>query len=151
MDLVLSGDPVESIEAAKRIVEQENVDPSSLARIAADRNANKWSRIAAIYALGFIDDESKSAPALLRILADRDDDESCRSHAAEALGHMAEPKTIPAMERLLLADDSQEVKRWCVYALGELGGQEALKTLQKFAMTNPSGLLADELRAVLER
>src|SRR5665213_365456 len=98
---IMTGDPTEAIEAAKRIIEHDDVDVCTLADIAAKETCPKWSRIAATYALGFIDDKSKSAAALTRILANRNEDEEIRTHAAEALGHMEEPKAISVMERIL--------------------------------------------------
>ena len=147
--VILSGDPAEAMEAAKRIIEHEDVDIHTLTDIATNETCAKWSRVAAIYTLGFIDDKSKSARALTRILANRNEDQECRAHAAEALGHMEEPKAISVMAKILMAEDSPEVKKWCVYALTELGGSETRSILEQFATTTPTGTLADELRLAL--
>jgi hypothetical protein len=43
------------------------------------------------------------------------------------------------------------VKRWCVHALGEMDGTQARNVLLRFANTNPTGVLAQELRTALSR
>jgi HEAT repeat protein len=151
LDLMLAGDPVEAMEAAKRLIVAETMDPVGLSRIAADKKNKSGGRVAAIYALGFLDDAAVARPVLADILADPSDDEECRAHAAEALGHVGEPPIVPLMQKILHRDDSLEVKRWCVYALSEIGGAKARSALKKFAATNPRGKLAEELRLALSR
>jgi len=106
----------------------------------AKETCPKWSRIAATYALGFIDDKSKSAAVLTRILANRNEDEEIRTHAAEALGHMEEPKAISVMERILMAEDSAEVKKWCIYALSEFGNRKTQRFLRNLQLRIPLAL-----------
>lgn len=151
VDLMLAGDPVEAMEAAKRLVLADAVDPTELGRLAADRKNKPWARLAAIYALGFADDAVIAGPILADILADPHDKEECRAHAAEALGHIGAPPIVPLMQKILHRDDSLEVKRWCVFALSEIGGAKARNALKKFAATNPTGKLAEELRLALAR
>jgi HEAT repeat protein len=151
LDLMLAGDPVEAMETAKRLIVAEAMDPVALSRIAADKKNKSGARVAAIYALGFVDDPAVAGPVLADILADPSDDEECRAHAAEALGHVGEPPIVPLMQKILHRDDSSEVKRWCVYALSEIGGAKARSALKKFAATNPPGKMAEELRLALSR
>jgi len=88
MRLILAGDPVEAIEAAKRLIADDIVDGAPLAKVATNKKNRPWARIAVIYALGFADDESTAGLVLTDIVGDRDDIEECRARAAEALGHL---------------------------------------------------------------
>ena len=151
LSLILAGDPVKAIEAAKRLIAGGAVDAAPLIRVAKNKKNRSWARIGAIYALGFADDESVAAAVLVEILGDRNENEECRAHAAEALGHLREPRTVATMKRILLEDDSPRVKRWCVYALAEIGGAKARNVLKKFALGNPTGEVGEELRAALSR
>ena len=101
VDAILRGDPTEAIEAAKRIIVNDSATADALAGIAGDKDRNMWSRIAAIYALGFIDDTSTSGAVLVGILADRNETDECRSHAAEALAHVKHPQAVSTMEAIL--------------------------------------------------
>jgi hypothetical protein len=67
----MRGDPVEAMEVAKQIIGKKvAVDPGSLEAILPVRKSRKWSRIAAIYSLGFLAEDS-AVPALLQILLDQ--------------------------------------------------------------------------------
>jgi HEAT repeat protein len=151
LSLILAGDPVESIEAAKRLIAGDAVDAAPLAKVARTKENRPWARIGAIYALGFAADEAADAALLVDILGDRDDSEDCRAHAAEALAHLREPRTVATMKRILTGDDSPRVKRWCIYALAEIGGAKARDVLKKFALTKPTGEMGKELQAALSR
>ena len=151
LDLILAGDPVAAIEAAKRLISADAIDTAKLRNVAVNNQNKIWARVAAIYALGFSEDELMAGAALADIVADSDDREECRAHAAEALAHLGEARTVPLMAEILARDDSAQVKRWCVYALAEIGGAKARNVLKKFAKTNPTGEVADELRMALSR
>ena len=144
-------DPLEAMEVAKRLIVGGAVDPAALSKVAADKKNKPGARVAAIYALGFVDDGSIAGPVLADIVADSTDSEECRAHAAEALGHLREPRAVRLMGEILARDDAPEVKRWCVYALSEIGGNKARLILKKLAMTKPTGELGKELRAALSR
>lgn len=152
LPIILSGDPAEAIEAAKRVIAKpDRIDAKALAEIAAKPTNKRWSRIAAIYALGFIDVKSQFAPALIEIVLNRTDDEQCRAHAAEALGDMHHPNIVPTLAGVLMSEDTAEVKRWCIYSLSETGDREALAALEEFAATKPANDLRKELQAALRR
>jgi hypothetical protein len=55
------------------------------------------------------------------------------------------------IEEILAREDCAEVKRWCVYALAEIGGTKARNVLKKFAKTHPTGEVAEELQIALSR
>src|SRR5260370_19915999 len=118
-DVILAGDPIESIEAAKRLIAADAVEAAKLRDIAVNRKNRTSARVAAIYALGFSEDGSIAGPVLAEIVANPNDDEECRVHAAEALAHLDEASAVPLMEENLARDDSNQGKRWCVYALRE--------------------------------
>jgi hypothetical protein len=86
LDAILIGDPVEAMEAAKRLVKQNDAtDVTTLLTIATCKTMRLWSRIAAIWTLGFIDEDAVSVAALRRIQQDQSEDVRIREHAAEAL------------------------------------------------------------------
>jgi HEAT repeat protein len=151
-DLILAGDAIDAIEAAKRLISADIADAARLRDIAVNRRNKDSARVAAIYALGFANDEQIAGDALLNVVADRDDTEQCRAHAAEALAHLDEPRATALLEKILTTSaESAEVKRWCVYALGEIGGLKARNVLRKFGKTNPIGVVENELRIALGR
>lgn len=84
-----SGDPVEDIEIAKRLIARyPDVDVGNLIRIAADQALPDCSRVAAIYTLGFVDDNARSRATLSQIAANKNEPASIIDHASEALGYM---------------------------------------------------------------
>lgn len=83
---IFTGDPVEDMEIAKRLIgKYPNVDLRSLILIAANRTEAPWVRIAAIYTLGFTDDKGLSKTVLTRIIADDAEPANVKDHAVEAL------------------------------------------------------------------
>lgn len=150
IEIILNGDPLGAIEAAKRVILTGTADLDKLISIAIDKDKATWSRIAAIYALGFRDDE-RTGEALVNILADRDDNEECRAHAAEALAHVRHPKAVSIMRSILFGDEPIDVKRWCVYALSEIKTKQTHSILHEFAQTKPKGILGREVRTALRR
>ncbi len=89
MNTILSGDPIEDMETAKRLIARHpDVDFAKLIAILSDRGQPRSARIAAIYALGFTDDNGVSHAALTHILGDAGEPADVRDHAAEALDSM---------------------------------------------------------------
>ena len=87
MVIPFTGDPVEDMEIAKGLIAKHpHVDFASLIAIAADRRQPLSARIAAIYTLGFTDDDGVRYTMLSRILDTSDEPAEVRDHAAEALG-----------------------------------------------------------------
>ena len=146
---MLTGDPVEAMESAKEVIGLgTRVNPMLLKDIASNKIYKKWSRIAAVYALGFLAHKA-STSALIRILQDQRENTQLRGHAAEALGNMREPRAVLALGKVLWADDHTSVKKWCVYALSEIGSDRAGSLLKQFEATNPVGVLRRELKSRL--
>lgn len=86
-----SGDPVDDMEIAKQLIAQHpNVNLSELISIATDQTQPQSARIAAIYTLGFVDDDELSTLALTRILNDADEPADVRDHATEAVESIQE-------------------------------------------------------------
>lgn len=127
----MRSDPVEAMEVAKQIIGKKvAVDPGSLEAILSDRKSLKWSRIAAIYSLGFLAEDS-AVPALLQILLDHKEPIGVRAHAAEALGNIGEKtRAVPALGEILRCESSPSLQKSCTYALEEIGGAEARAVLQ---------------------
>ena len=85
---ILTGKPVEAMEAAKRIIQQYPIDPAIFISLATNKGMRLWTRTAAIWLLGFVDDQGVSLPELERIVQDPSEAEQIRDHAAEAIGHI---------------------------------------------------------------
>lgn len=149
LQCILTGGPVEAIEAAKRIAGgAPTLRPSILIRIAGGGQYKKWSRIAAVYALGFVGYRA-SAGALIRILKNKREHSELRSHAAEALGNLRTGQAISGLESVLFGKEKSSLKSWCIYALSEINTAKARFTLVRFAKTKPRGKVAEELRSAL--
>lgn len=146
---ILTGDPVQAMESAKKVIgSRADIDPSLLREIATNKLYKKWSRIAAVYALGFLAHRA-SAPALIGILEDRDEHFELRGHAAEALGNMGDPRSLAVLDRILGRKERPSIKRWCVYALSQIRNPKARSILKKFEATKPTGVVAKELVSAL--
>jgi hypothetical protein len=90
IDTILTGDPVEAMEAAKRLIsknERRQID--RLMSIAAHRHNPLWSRIAAIYTLGFIDEAAVSLNTLRSLAYDRTEHALVIEHAREAMDNLS--------------------------------------------------------------
>jgi HEAT repeat protein len=136
---------------AKGGVELSNSSHASLLReIVLNTMYKKWSRIAAAYALGFLGDRS-SVGTLLLILEDMSEQLQLRTHAAEALGNLKDPRAVRALERTFMKEKEASVKRWCVYALAEIGTPQAYRSLLRLEAKRPTGGVAKELRSALIR
>lgn len=130
LESLLAGDPVEAMETAKAIIGKHlAVDPGELEAIASNRKARKWSRLAAIYSLGFLAEGSAVEP-LLQILSDSKEPVALRAHAAEALGNIGDPRAVPRLAEMLRCETSPSLHTSCRYALEEIGGPEARAALQ---------------------
>src|ERR1700693_2154338 len=118
---LLSDDPVESMETAKKIIGgTAALDNVSLSKIAGDKDIGKWPRIAAIYALGFAPGAGDYAPTFRRILSDEKEDPEIRSHAAEALGTIGDREAVVILKAVLGHAPPEPLRESCEYALEEL-------------------------------
>ena len=146
---LLTGEKARSIEAAKRwIAHPSQIDPELLAKVIVDPGYKLWSKVISAYVLGFLplQSTSKHQFVLRTALADAGRNVHLRAHAAEALSNLRdEGSTTLLKERLLDQGESKSVRRWSIYARGELGTSSALAALKRFASTQPRGALADEL------
>ena len=144
--------PEEVIESAKRMLRsgRDPVAASLLIDIAASALYRPWSRIAAVYALGLLDYEP-SVRILIRILRDPSEKLELRAHAAEALGNLRRKRALPALHKILMSERQLELRKWCIYAISEIGGSAAHRILGRFARTRPRGKLLDELNSVMGR
>jgi HEAT repeat protein len=109
------------MELAKLIIGNKiKIDNSFLSDIALLKTNPKWTRIAAIYSLGFMD-RTTVATALRSILSDNDDDADIRAHAAEALGNLRDRAAAVLLQSILAHNPSDALRASCEYALHELG------------------------------
>jgi hypothetical protein len=146
---MLTGDPTEAMESAKKLIGSKvPPEPALLEQIASERRYKRWSRIAAVYTLGFLSSKP-SVDTLMSILRDGSDDPRVRAHAAEALGNIRDKRAIAALREALLGNEAASIKRWCIYALSEIGAERARPILEELAATRPTGAVARELRMAL--
>ena len=118
---IFPDDPVEAMETAKAIIGgQVHADSAELIAIAQDRSQPKWSRIAAIYTLGFTGARNGTAP-LRGILGDTQNDAELRSYAAEALGNLHDRNATMLLKDILGHGPQPELRQSCEYALEEIG------------------------------
>lgn len=88
LDTIVIGESVEAMEAAKRIIQKGSFTPVTFISLAKNKGMRLWTRTAAIWLLGFVDDEGVSIPDLERIVRDPTEVEQIRDHAAEAIAHI---------------------------------------------------------------
>jgi|ERR1700733_3860632 HEAT repeat protein len=117
---MMGGDPIEAMEIAKQIVGGDiPVVPRVLGQIAANGLQPKWTRIAAIYSLGFLGNRN-FLPELRDILSDNKIDDEIRSYAAEALGNIGDEDSVSILRDVLRSHPTGELLASCNYALNEL-------------------------------
>jgi HEAT repeat protein len=115
-------------EAAKTLSARRSVRLVSNLLIALKERATGDRRIAMVWLLGSIGHNSALEP-LAAILRDRRRAQILRAHAAEALGLLGDVRAIEVLKGNL-HDVSVDVRFWCVYALGELGGPSEIDSLK---------------------
>ena len=147
---LLTGDPVEAMEAAKNIIGGKNGPaPVLLLEVAQDEKYKKWSRIGAVYALGFLGFKP-SVPGLIRILEESREPLSLRCHAAEALGNAQDSRAVATIEQVLMRDEPASLKKWCIYALSQIGTSQARTVLTRVKEAKPRGIVAKEINLAFE-
>ncbi|MHB8217050.1 MAG: HEAT repeat domain-containing protein [Candidatus Sulfotelmatobacter sp.] len=145
---LLTGDSTQAMESAKKMISiGARVDPAFLAAIASNSLLRQWSRIAAIYVLGF-QIGAPGSDVLISILKNREESTQIRAHAAEALGNMQQNRACEGLRRILMSKESTALKKWSVYALSEIGSVRARSILREYAATKPTGVVAKELRLI---
>ncbi|NJL55186.1 HEAT repeat domain-containing protein [bacterium] len=98
-----------------------------------DLDANK--RAASAYALGLIADK-RSTEALLRVVSNPTETPQVRGHAVEALANMEPNNKIIDTLIECVKDSHEEVQRWSVFALGQLGDMRAIPVLEELVSTS---------------
>lgn len=146
---LLTGDPIEAMEAAKNIIGLRGVvAPELLLEIARNRVYKRWSRTGAVYALGFIR-YKPSVTVLADILENPDEVLDLRCHAAESLGNLQYSQSISSLERILKSDEPKSLKRWCIYALSQIPSRHAAAVLKEIGQIEKKGIIAKEIRTIL--
>lgn len=108
--------------------------------ISAIRHSNEdFVREYAVYILGWLNDERGVEP-LMDILKNDKESSRLRAQAAESLGHLGTAHAAVSISLLIstMQDTSPEVRFWVAFALGELGDQTALHTLEHHAKNDTS-------------
>lgn len=75
-------------------------------------------RYAAAYALGFSRSDKRAVSPLIRVLENQQETPRVRAQAAECLGMLGKRKAMGALIQCS-ADESAEVRFWCVFAMGQ--------------------------------
>jgi HEAT repeat protein len=86
-------------------------------------------RVSAIFAMGRSFDESWHAVVLREL---NSDDPALRYEAARAAGELELGEAVPKLIRLAF-DDEREVREVAAWSLGEIGGRDAVRALNKLA------------------
>jgi HEAT repeat protein len=119
----------ESVNVRRRVVESiAYFDRPEVAQIiqAAYQHDEDIMRISAVFAMGRSADERWSDLVIDEL--DRDDPQM-RYEAARACGELRVAEAVPALSKLVV-DPDLEVKLAAVWALGQIGGQEAQRVLE---------------------
>jgi hypothetical protein len=149
---ICSGDPDRAMEAAKQLIAMpESILLTGVLSLLVENQEYKdWSRIAAAYVLGFISPSLETEPqvALRHVLQDRRNRVRVRTHVAESLGNLRDTEATPLLRQLLFnPEESINLRKWCIYALSEIGSIESMQVLNNFKQTKPGGVLAAEISA----
>lgn len=95
-------------------------------------------RFAAVYAIGLLDTDEKILP-LIEKLEEQTEISKIRGLVAETLGNSLDKRAIiPLLDAL--KDESLEVRFWSIFALGEIGAEEAISELEKIIQEDKSVL-----------
>jgi hypothetical protein len=93
-------------------------DPADVpALVAALRDPLEARRYGAAYSLGFSRRDGRSIAPLIGVLLDKQETPRVRGQVAECLGYQGRRKCLKALIACS-ADESAEVRFWCVFALG---------------------------------
>jgi hypothetical protein len=122
LEPLLRGDPVEAMEAAKQIISQKLLaDPASLEAILVDRKSRKWSRIAAIYSLGFLGGPGSPAYPVRPQGVDRGQSARCAWQYRRDPGGARHRRD---------TESSPSLRKSCIYALEEIDDPRARAALK---------------------
>lgn len=89
------------------------------------------TRAAAAYVLGF-GRFGCARTSLEQVLDNAGEEAFVRGHAAEALAYIGDPRSVGVLLKHLEEKDPQ-VKYWCIFALGQIAGPEAVPALKHVA------------------
>jgi HEAT repeat protein len=128
----LLNDESEELDVRRRALEaianrSHEIVPGAIR--AALRHQDRRMQVSALFAMGRSCDERWSAD-VLRGLDSPDAD--LRYEAARAAGEIELEEAVPRLRQLVFGDD-REIKEVAVWSLGEIGGDEAIRTLQRLA------------------
>jgi HEAT repeat protein len=117
---LLSSNQEDAMEAAKAIIaDPQRVPVEILVQIARMKTLRTWSRICAVYALGFTN-SAEVGIALVEIVLDETNAYSLRSFAAEALGNLRAKNSTPVLQDLYSKTTNADLKKSCAYALSQM-------------------------------
>jgi len=71
-------------------------------------------------------------------------------NAAVALGNSGDPAAVPALAKSLLEDPERLVRQHAAWALGQIGGKEANRTLQQALEQETEKVVLEEIKAPLQ-
>lgn len=150
--VIQAGSQIEAWEAAKKIVQQQDLgvvdELLEILRCSTDDDL----RIVAAWILGCLR-SLKALNMLCRILAERSQSAALRDQAAESLGYLADAR---ARDVLVgnLTDENADVVFSCVFALRTVGARRDIQHLEKLtdddALNSYGASIAKEARAAIE-
>lgn len=130
--IALLNDPKEDTAVRRRALESianssHETVPESIRK--AYYGDDPQMRISSVFAMGRSCDDQWSAAVLEEI---ESEDPEMRYEAARASGELELQEAVPLLSRLA-AEDEREIQEVSVWALGEIGGREALRVLNSLA------------------
>jgi HEAT repeat protein len=130
LNTIENGKPEEIWEAAKRLESITNDTVLSLLRL-LESGRQAETRSAAAYVLGF-GRYASARGSLEHVLAKVGEESSVRGHAAEALAYIGDARSAEVLLRHLDGEDLL-IKYWCIFALGQVGDDQAVDPLKHAA------------------
>jgi hypothetical protein len=117
---MLAHDSTDAMEAAKQFIGGSAKVPVEIfLQITKTKTFRTWSRICAIYVLGFSNNTAVHGILIEQIL-DETNPLLLRSFAAEALGNLRAKKSIPILEEIMKHTSNANLKKSCRYALSQM-------------------------------
>lgn len=139
--------PEVRVNATRKLYWADGNKNAELPLIMALSSSEASLREASAFSLGGIRSE-QAVPELVRLLKDSESD--VRSQAAQSLGQMGVSSAVSALAQCLEVEQDETTKYVLVYALGEIGTEDALAVLEMVAK-NDSGELGDKARQYLQK
>jgi hypothetical protein len=72
------------------------------------------------------------------------------TRSGKALGNVQDPRAVAALERVLMQKEPPSLKKWCIYALSQIGTSRAKMILTRIKEEEPKGIIAKEVNLAFQ-